>query len=225
MQQQGKNFVACCPFHTEKHPSFTINPEKQFYYCFSCTSHGNAIDFLMHYDQLTFIESIQALAITQGISITQYINKKLINNDQEKNHLYQLMDKICTYYKNILTHKQYTYAYNYLQYRGLNKKIISTFNIGFAPIGWNNIIKKFGTSLYQQKLLHHSGMLINNTQHKYDRFRNRIMFPIRNTSGKIIAFGGRAITTQNPPKYLNSSDTEIFKKSQCLYGLYETCVK
>lgn len=225
IQPQGKNFVACCPFHVEKHPSFTINPEKQFYYCFSCTSHGNAIDFLMHYDQLTFIESVQELAVTQGISITQYINTTVIDNNKEKNHLYQLMDQICTYYKNTLTHKQYTYAYNYLQYRGLNNKIISKFNIGFAPIGWNNIIKKFGITPYNQKLLYHSGMLINNTQHKYDRFRNRIMFPIRNISGKIIAFGGRTITKKNLPKYLNSSDTEIFKKSQYLYGLYETCIK
>lgn len=225
LKQQGKNFVARCPFHIEKNPSFTINPEKQFYYCFSCTSHGNAIDFLMHYDQLNFIESIQELAIIHGITIDQYTKKNSIENNQEKNHLYQLMEKLCIFYKTTLTQKQYTYAYNYLKNRGLNDIIISKFDIGFAPIGWNNIIKKFGITSYDQKLLNYSGMLVNNAQHKYDRFRNRIMFPIRNISGKIIAFGGRTVVTKKTPKYLNSSDTEIFKKSQYLYGLYETSSK
>lgn len=220
IQQKGKNFFACCPFHSEKNPSFTINPEKQFYYCFSCTSHGNAIDFLMHYDHLTFIESIQKLATIHGISINQYTNRNFFNNN-EKNNLYKLMNTLCTFYKNTLIHKKYTYAYNYLLYRGLNHQTISKFNIGFAPIGWNNIIKKFGITLHNQKLLDQSGMLIKNQKNKYDRFRNRIMFPIRNISGEIVAFGGRAITNQQQPKYLNSSDTEIFKKSQYLYGLYE----
>lgn len=224
VKKQGKNFLACCPFHSEKNPSFTISPEKQFYYCFSCTSHGNAIDFLMHYDRLTFIESIQELATTHGISINQYTNKNFPKNN-EKNNLYQLMNNLSTYYKNTLINKKYAYAYNYLQHRGLNKEIISKFNIGFAPTGWDNIIKKFGITLYDQKLLNQSGMLVNNIKYKYDRFRNRIMFPIRNISGKIIAFGGRTVTTQNTPKYLNSSDTEIFKKSQYLYGLYEAYSK
>lgn len=221
IKKQGRNFVACCPFHSEKNPSFTINPEKQFYYCFSCTSHGNAIDFLMHYDRLTFIESIQELATTHGISIHQYIN-----NDPDKinykNNLYQLMNNLCRYYKNSLINKKYIYAYSYLQNRGLNKKIIEEFDIGFAPIGWNNIIKKFGITLHEKKLLSQSGMLCDHITSKYDLFHNRIMFPIRNISGKIVAFGGRAINTNsNIPKYLNSSDTDIFKKSQYLYGLYE----
>lgn len=225
LKKQGKNFVACCPFHPEKNPSFTVNPEKQFYYCFSCTSHGNVIDFLMRYDQLTFIESIQILAKTYNIEINQYLNKYSINNNKEKNNLYQLMNNLCTYYKNILIKKKYAYAYNYLQNRGLSRQIISEFNIGFAPVGWNNIIKKFGITLYDQKLLNQSGMLVNHIQHKYDRFRDRIMFPIKSISGQIIAFGGRTITDQKTPKYLNSSDTEIFKKSQCLYGLYEVNAK
>lgn len=223
IKKQGKNFIACCPFHSEKNPSFTINPEKQFYYCFSCTSHGNAIDFLMHYNQFTFIESIQELATIHGISINQYTNPNFVNN--EKNNLYQLMHKLCIFYKNSLMHEKYKYAYKYLQYRGLNKEIIEKFSIGFAPIGWNNIIKKFGITLFEKKLLDQSGMLSENMKTKYDLFRNRIMFPIRNISGKIIAFGGRTIINQKTPKYLNSSDTEIFKKSQYLYGLYEAYSK
>lgn len=177
----------------------------------------------MHYEKLTFIESIQELATTHGITVNQYINKTSTNN--KKNNLYQLMNNLCTYYKNILIHKKYTYAYNYLQYRGINKEMISKFNIGFAPIAWNNIIKKFGTTLYNQHLLNQSGMLINNIKYKYDRFRNRIIFPIKNISGQIIAFGGRLIAAEKTPKYLNSSDTEIFKKNQCLYGLYEAYSK
>lgn len=228
IKKQGKNFIAHCPFHDEKNPSFTISPEKQFYYCFSCTSHGNAIDFLMHYDQLTFIESIKILAETNGISITQYTNKHL-NNETKKNNLYQFMNNLCLYYQNNLINKKYIHAYNYLKKRGLNTTIITEFNIGFAPSESNNITNKFNnttTPLYNQEILNQSGMLVHHTNHKYDLFRNRIMFPIRNISGKIIAFGGRTIiTNQKIPKYLNSPDTEIFKKSQHLYGLYEAHLK
>lgn len=172
---------------------------------------------------MTFVESIQELANTHGITINQYTNK--IETNKKHNNLYQLMNNLCIYYKNNLMHKKYTYAYNYLQHRGLNKEMVSKFNIGFAPIEWNNIIKKFGITLHDQNLLSQSGMLINNIKHKYDRFRNRIMFPIKNISGQIIAFGGRIITTQKAPKYLNSPDTKIFKKSQHLYGLYEAYSK
>ncbi|AGC03345.1 DNA primase [Candidatus Blochmanniella chromaiodes str. 640] len=226
LKKQGKNFLACCPFHTEKHPSFTVNIEKQFYYCFSCGSHGNVIDFLMHYDRLTFLEAIKELSIMHGISIEKNLNVCKRNN-YLKNNLYQLMNKLCAYYKNILTQEKYLYAYKYLKNRGLNTKTIDDFNIGFAPPRWNNIIQKFGLTLYDQKLLDQSGMLIssNTKKYKYDRFRDRLMFPIRDIAGRIVAFGGRVITQNKIPKYLNSPDTEIFKKSQHLYGLYEARMK
>lgn len=226
LKRQGKNFLASCPFHTEKNPSFTVNIEKQFYYCFSCGSHGNAIDFLMHYDRLTFIEAIKELSIMHGIPIEKDSTSYTNNNDL-KNNLYQLMNKLCAYYKNILTQQKYLYAYKYLKNRGLNTKIIDYFNIGFAPSRWSNIIQKFSLTLYDQKLLDQSGMLISNNtkKHKYDRFRGRIMFPIRDIAGRIVAFGGRVITQKKIPKYLNSPDTKIFKKSQHLYGLYEARMK
>ncbi len=221
LKKQGKNFLACCPFHAEKNPSFTVNTEKQFYYCFSCGSHGNVIDFLMNYDRLTFIETIKELSMMHDFSIKRDSNIYKDNN-YNKNNLYQLMNKLCTYYKDILKQKKYLYVYKYLQNRGLNEKSISDFNIGFAPSKWNNIIQKFNLTPYDQTLLDQSGMLISsNTKYKHDRFRNRLMFPIRDTIGRIIAFGGRVIEYNKTPKYLNSPDTEIFKKSQHLYGLYE----
>ncbi|URJ30848.1 DNA primase [Candidatus Blochmannia vicinus (nom. nud.)] len=225
LKKQGKNFLARCPFHIETHPSFTVNIEKQFYYCFSCGSHGNAIDFLMNYDRLTFVESIKELSIINGISLELNVDI-LKENNHQKTNLYQLMNKLSQYYQNILIQRKYLYAYKYLQNRGLNAKTIADFNIGFAPPGWDNIVQKFSFTSYDQTLLDQSGMLIsNNKKYKYDRFRNRLMFPIRDIAGRIVAFGGRVITHKKMPKYLNSPDTEIFKKNQHLYGLYETRIQ
>lgn len=226
LKKQGSNFIACCPFHVEKTPSFTVNLKKKFYYCFSCGSHGNIINFLMHHDQLTFIESIQQLSILHGISIKHFLYKTK-NNNYHGDIIYTFMRDICNYYQNNLKHKKYSYAYKYLKNRGLTDSSIIDFKIGFAPMGWNNILTNINLSSYNHKLIHQSGMWIKYHQNKkYDRFRNRIMFPMHNKLGKIIAFGGRLIQNNNTePKYLNSPDTYIFKKNQYLYGFYEICTK
>lgn len=224
LTKQGDNFIASCPFHTDRNPSFTVNLKKQFYYCFSCKAHGNVINFLMYHDNLTFIESIQELSVINNISIKNFSNS-IHKLNPYNNNICKFMQNLCDFYQSNLKKREYSYVYNYLKNRGLTDDSIIQFNIGFAPNKWNNINKNFNFASYQYNIIDQSGMFIKNKNKKYDRFRNRIMFPIRNSIGQIIAFGGRTIhqtQQKNIPKYLNSSDTFFFKKSQCLYGLYET---
>lgn len=222
LKKQGKNFCACCPFHNEKTPSFTVNREKQFYHCFGCGAHGNAIDFLMNYERLVFIESIEELATLHGLEVPY---EKGSSPNQQKRHqrhsLYQLMEKLSGFYQQTLKKRTAVPAYHYLQQRGLSEAVIVHFSIGFASPGWNNIIKYFGRSAEDRASLSAAGMLVvNDNGRSYDRFRERIMFPIRDRSGRVIAFGGRALD-EGQPKYLNSPETEIFHKNRQLYGLYE----
>lgn len=222
LKKQGSNFIACCPFHVEKKPSFTVNIKKQFYYCFSCSAYGNVITFLMNYEKLTFIESIQKLSIIHGISIEPYF-KSTCNKYYYESSLYKLMNGLCRFYQDNLISNQYFYAYQYLKDRGFTDNSILEFNIGFAPIEWNHITKHTNFMLYNQKLMDQSGMLIKYKNNRYARFRGRIMFPMFDKLGRVIAFGGRMIKCNNndTPKYLNSPDTKIFKRNRYLYGLYE----
>lgn len=222
LKKQGKNFQAYCPFHHEKTPSFTVNGEKQFYHCFGCGSHGNAIDFLMNYDRLEFIESIEELAAQHNLEVPYKTGSS--RNQQERcqrQSLYQLMDKLSGFYQQALKAPTAVKANHYLQQRGLSDAIITHFAIGFAPLGWDNVIKRFGRSAEDCALLNASGMLVaNDNSRTYDLFRERIMFPIRDKRGRVIAFGGR-ILSDGQPKYLNSTETDIFHKGRQLYGLYE----
>ncbi|WP_067567844.1 DNA primase [Candidatus Hoaglandella endobia] len=223
LKKQGKNFYACCPFHHEKTPSFTINGEKQFYHCFGCGAHGNAIDFLMNYYHLEFIESIEELASQYGLEVPHEQGSG--HNQQERHqrkNLYQLMEKLSGFYQRLLQAPTASSARYYLQKRGLSETVITNFAIGFAPSGWYNVIKQFGHTAEKRTLLNKVGMLvINDNGRTYDRFRERIMFPIRDKLGRVIAFGGRIIVGNGQPKYLNSPETEIFHKGRQLYGLYE----
>ncbi|XBC42342.1 MAG: DNA primase [Buchnera aphidicola (Meitanaphis elongallis)] len=220
LKKSGKNYNAHCPFHQENTPSFTVSYEKQFYYCFGCNSHGNIIDFLINYEKLTFIESIEELAIINGLHIPY---KKLYSaqefNYEERNNLYFLTEKLShIYHENIF---KIAYAYEYLINRGINKFMIQYFNIGFSVSNWNEIQNKIKTNNFNFQELINIGVLgINNTGHKYDRLRKRIIFPIRNKNGKVVGFGGRSLNNTFP-KYINSPETNIFQKSRHLYGLYE----
>ncbi|BAH83416.1 DNA primase [Candidatus Ishikawella capsulata] len=222
LQKKGKNFYACCPFHIEEHASFVVNNEKQFYYCFGCGSRGNAIDFLMHYDRLNFIETIEELAINHGLNIIYEKNIPTdINDTFSRQSFYDLMKKIATYYQYNLNQELAIHARKYINSRGFTKEITNDFMIGYALPGWQNLIKHFAISNKQINLLMKLGMIVKNAQNKlYDIFRDRIIFPIRDKRGRIISFGGRAIRN-NIPKYLNSPDSEIFHKRYYLYGLYE----
>ncbi|MFP3029511.1 MAG: DNA primase [Arsenophonus sp.] len=222
LKKQGKNHHAYCPFHNEKTPSFTVNGDKQFYHCFGCGAHGNAIDFLINYDNFNFIETIEELASMHGLEIPYKIGNN--SNQIEQHHrqnLYQLMNDINQFYQHSLNKSVSQTAKQYLIQRGLSDEVIYRFSIGFAPIGWDNLLKHFVKRHENHKQLVVAGMLvINNNGCTYDRFRERIIFPIRDRRGRVVAFGGRVLD-DTLPKYLNSPETEIFHKGRQLYGLYE----
>ncbi|UAJ65722.1 DNA primase [Candidatus Schneideria nysicola] len=226
LKKIGKNYQAYCPFHNEKNPSFIVYNEKQCYHCFGCGVHGNAIDFLMNYEQLQFIETIEALAMFHGLTIP-YNHVKYKNTIISKRfELYQFMRKLNSFYKKNIKLKK---AHIFLKKRGINQEIIDTFSLGFALPTWNSLLKKFGDYNQNFNFLKKLGMIINSNidddKHIYDRFRNRIMFPLRDKYGNIIAFGGRIIdideNNSSTPKYLHSPNTEIFHKNRYIYGIFE----
>lgn len=222
LKKQGKNYHACCPFHNEKTPSFTVNGEKQFYHCFGCGAHGNALDFLMNYDKLEFVESVEELAAMHNLEVPFEAGSgpSLIERHQRQN-LYQLMDGLNAFYQQSLTQPAAEPARQYLANRGMSDGIITRFAIGYAPPGWDNVLKRFGGNSENRKSLIDAGMLVTNDQGRsYDRFRERVMFPIRDKRGRVIGFGGRVLGNDTP-KYLNSPETDIFHKGRQLYGLYE----
>ncbi len=222
LKKQGKNYHACCPFHNEKTPSFTVNGEKQFYHCFGCGAHGNAIDFLMNYDRLEFVESIEELATLYGLDVPYESGSGPNQLERhQRQSLYQLMDGLSRFYQQSLTQNVAVPARDYLAKRGLSMAIIEHFAIGYAPPGWDNVLKRFGHNKEDRQSLTDAGMLVTNEQGRsYDRFRERVMFPIRDKRGRVIGFGGRVLG-DGTPKYLNSPETDIFHKGRQLYGLYE----
>lgn len=222
LKKQGKNFHACCPFHNEKTPSFTVSGEKQFYHCFGCGAHGNVIDFLMNYDKLEFVESVEELAAMHNLEVPHETGNGpgQVERHQRQN-LYQLLDGLNDFYRQALAQPTAEAARQYLAKRGLSSDVIQRFAIGYAPAGWDNALKCFGGNSENRQSLIDAGMLVTNDQGRsYDRFRERVMFPIRDKRGRVIGFGGRVLG-DGQPKYLNSPETDIFHKGRQLYGLYE----
>lgn len=223
LRKTGQNYSALCPFHNEKSPSFSVNPSKQFYYCFGCGAGGNAISFVMENDHLDFIEAIELLAKDAGMEVPREQGAP-DRYEQNADLLNQLTQSATFYQKQLIEHEQKSKATQYLaQERGLSGQIAKVFGLGFAPPGWDNLLQALGKKSELQEQLLLAGMLIEKKDqagHFYDRFRDRIMFPIRDSRGRVIAFGGRAFGDEKP-KYLNSPETPVFQKSQELYGLYE----
>ncbi len=215
LKKAGKEFKSVCPFHDDSNPSLTISPAKGFYHCFSCGAHGTAVGFLMNYEHLSFVEAIESLASNLGIEIPYEKNQQPI---KKNNNLFDLLEKIQAHYQ--LELKNDKSAINYLKNRGITGKIAKRFNIGYAPSGWRNILDSFGTSSTEIEKLITLGLVIPKDSNHYDRFRERVMFPIRDNRGRFIGFGGR-ILNQDQPKYLNSPETPLFHKGRELYGLYE----
>ncbi|QJC33309.1 DNA primase [Enterobacteriaceae endosymbiont of Donacia clavipes] len=221
LKKIGKSFFGLCPFHIEKNPSFVVNSTKQLYHCFGCGVHGNIIDFVMNYDNLSFLESIESIANIFKIPIIN--NQSYIQNKISKNYIfYKLIFNISNFYKNSLYNTSLgKKAFKYLLNRGFNLNIIKYFSIGFSPLHWINKIKNNQENikiLYKQLNI----LKINKKNNEYyDIFYNRIIFPIKNINGFIVGFGGR-VTKKKNPKYLNSAESIIFHKSNELYGLYET---
>ena len=222
LKKAGKNYKACCPFHEEKSPSFTVAQDKQFYYCFGCGAGGNALGFVMEFDRLDFLPAVEMLAKNAGMEIPreaapdQRVTKK-------KDSLYSILTKSDKFFRQQLrTHQGAKVAVDYLKGRGLSGKIAAQFGVGYAPPGWDNLLKVAGGNDQKNTLLDESGMIIVKPEEKkqYDRFRHRIMFPIRDQRGRTIGFGGRVLD-DSTPKYLNSPETPVFHKGRELYGLYE----
>ncbi|BAN98222.1 DNA primase [Plautia stali symbiont] len=222
LKKQGKNYHACCPFHNEKTPSFTVSGEKQFYYCFGCGAKGNAIDFLMNHDRLDFVESVEELATQHGLEVPYEAgNGPSPMERHQRQSLYQLLEGLDSFYQQSLRNPQAKSAQQYLATRGLSQQVIDHFAIGYAPAGWDNVLKRFGQQKEDRESLMEVGMLVSNDSGRtYDRFRDRVMFPIRDKRGRVIGFGGRVLGNDTP-KYLNSPETPIFHKGRQLYGLYE----
>ncbi|ELQ6242702.1 DNA primase [Cronobacter sakazakii] len=222
LKKQGKNYHACCPFHNEKTPSFTVNGEKQFYHCFGCGAHGNAIDFLMNYDKLEFVETVEELAAMHNLEVPFEAGSGPTQIERhQRQTLYELLDGLNGFYRQALQAQSAEPARQYLAKRGLSDSVIERFAIGYAPPGWDNVLKRFGNNSENRKSLIDAGMLVTNDQGRsYDRFRERVMFPIRDKRGRVIGFGGRVLGDALP-KYLNSPETDIFHKGRQLYGLYE----
>ncbi|EPT8873011.1 DNA primase [Cronobacter dublinensis] len=222
LKKQGKNYHACCPFHNEKTPSFTVNGEKQFYHCFGCGAHGNAIDFLMNYDKLEFVETVEELAAMHNLEVPFEAGSGPTQIERhQRQTLYELLDGLNGFYRQALQAQKAEPARQYLAKRGLSESVIERFAIGYAPPGWDNALKRFGTNSENRQSLIDAGMLVTNDKGRsYDRFRERVMFPIRDKRGRVIGFGGRVLGDALP-KYLNSPETDIFHKGRQLYGLYE----
>ncbi len=227
LKKSGKNFSACCPFHDEKTPSFSVNPDKQFYYCFGCGAGGNSIGFLMDYENLEFPAAVEALAAVAGIEVPREESDSGQNQKrrQQTQALLDLLESAARFYQQQLRqHSDKDSAVNYLKKRGLSGAVARDFAIGFAPDGWSSLLdsaeKKSGKkNIYDS--LESCGLLVKKDNgRRYDFFRNRIIFPIRDNRGRVIAFGGRVLD-DSKPKYLNSPESPVFAKQRELYGLYE----
>ena len=216
LKKAGREFKACCPFHDEKTPSFTVSPGKGFYHCFGCGAHGTAIGFLMEYDHMSFVEAIESLAGTMGVDVPRDQSDRPARRYDE---LFALMESVDKHWQHEL--REHSVASDYLKQRGIDGATARRFGIGFAPGGWSNVLDKFGKTPETIERLLATGLIIRKDDGKhYDRFRERIMFPIRDQRGRCIAFGGRAIG-DGEPKYLNSPETVLFHKGRELYGLFE----
>jgi DNA primase len=224
LKKAGREYRACCPFHNEKTPSFWVSPVKQFYHCFGCGAHGTALGFLMEYDKLSFPEAIEELAGRLGLDVPREAGSQP-DNSGSTTPLYDMNLRVAKYFASVLPNDPR--AREYAKKRGLTRDTADKFMIGFATNSWNEVLKRFGTNDTDRKVLAECGLIIERERtdsrtldRHYDRFRDRLMFPIRDSRGRVLAFGGRIID-QGEPKYLNSPETMLFHKGRELYGLYE----
>ncbi len=224
LRKTGKNFSACCPFHDEKTPSFTVSPDKQFFHCFGCGASGDALGFLIDYERLEFLEAVEQLARIAGLEVPREERSEAANKQERiRKSIYKLLDLAGTFFQlQLKQHPNRDNAIKYLKNRGLDGHIAKDYGIGYAPPGWDNLLKALGEKPEDKESLISGGMLVHQPESNklYDRFRHRIIFPIHDSRGRVIGFGGRVLG-DDKPKYLNSPETPVFHKGRELYGLYE----
>lgn len=213
LKRTGNEYQARCPFHEEKTPSFTVSPSKQFYHCFGCGAHGSAVGFLMQYEGLEFVDAIEELAKQAGVQVPRTGS----GTERPNAEIYAVLDKAAQFFQARL--RDHPPAIEYLKQRGLSGEVCRDFGVGYAPSAWDALQAHLGGDEKSLALMHKAGLLSQGKGKAYDKFRNRIMFPIHDRRGRVIAFGGRALDGDGP-KYLNSPETELFHKGRELYGLY-----
>lgn len=219
LKKAGREWTACCPFHNERSPSFYVSPAKQFFHCFGCGAHGSAIKFIMDYDRLEFPDAIEELAQSAGLKVP-YEGNRDDKPREDRSDLYSLLDEAATFYQRELGNSPE--ATSYIDRRGLDDDIIKRFRIGWAPAGFDGVTKSLGTTDRKRQLLNEAGMVASNERgNRYDRFRERVMFPILDRRGRVIAFGGRVLSAEQSPKYLNSPETPLFHKGRELFALWQ----
>src|SRR5580692_1047097 len=222
LKKSGREYKACCPFHAEKSPSFWVSPEKQFYHCFGCGAHGTVVGFLMQYEKLGFLDAVADLAQRAGLELPREAQGSDSTGGPD---LHEVMERASRFFEQNLADS--ARAQKYLSGRGIDAAAGAKFSLGYAPDSWNALLNRFGAQEDERRRLLQTGLIIERdtrggerTAGYYDRFRDRLMFPIRDSRGRVIGFGGRIID-QGEPKYLNSPETPLFHKGRELYGLYE----
>jgi DNA primase len=223
LKKTGQNYTGLCPFHKEKSPSFSVSQDKQFYYCFGCQASGSALKFLMEFERLEFLAAIEMLAGNAGMQVPQTSSQGSPERNERRKSIYNILEQAADFYQaQLKQHSHKAQAIDYLKARGVSGEIARDFGLGYAPPGWDNLYKDQAKTNLEHDLLIESGMVVHNKDEDktYDRFRDRIMFPIRDIRGRVIAFGGR-ILGEGQPKYLNSPETPVFHKGRELYGLFE----
>ncbi len=220
LKKTGRNYMGLCPFHQEKTPSFSVHPEKQIFHCFGCGVGGNVFKFLMEYERISFPEAVRQLAREAGIQLPQVREKKQDRNEADR--LYEANQVAALFYHRMLKEAPEA-VQRYLEERGLVKKTLDYFQVGYAPEAWDGLLRYIRHFGYPEEVYQKAGLLLRSekTGNLYDRFRHRLMFPIHNPSGRVVAFGGRALREEpEAPKYINSPETAVYQKSQVLYGLH-----
>ncbi|MCC5854520.1 MAG: DNA primase [Idiomarina sp.] len=225
LKKAGRNYQACCPFHSEKSPSFTVAPDKQFYHCFGCGAHGNALDFIMEYDGLEFPDAVEELASELGLEVPREAPKHggKTRDRAEIADDFELMEQVTRFFsRQLREHANSPKVIEYLKGRGLSGEVVKAFGIGYAPDQWDGALRQFGGSKQKEEQLLALKVITENEKgRRFDFFRDRIMFPIRDRRGRVVGFGGRVMDSDQGPKYLNSPETRLFHKGRELYGFHE----
>ncbi len=221
LRRRGRSYLALCPFHKEKTPSFSVSPERGIFKCFGCGKGGNVFTFLMEYLGISFPEAVRMVADRLGIAVPESAQETDAPLKSEKEQIYRALRAAANFFRNMLASPEGKIAREYLKQRGIESDVASLFELGYAPAGWDKMQRALEKEGFSIETLLKAGLLAESESSRYDRFRNRLIFPIFHTMGQVIGFGARQLHPDEPPKYLNSPQTPVYDKSQALYGLYQ----